>query len=209
MNMLSQINSSKYRHILSFGLATSATLGIMSTLPSKATAANLFNGGYNASNWTLTNTNANGSVDTSNAANGSVILTGGDNGSNLSGITDWTIPINPSRSGNISFNWSYFTLDTPGFDSAGYLLNGNYTPLAVKDGDHSTNPVSLNVNNGDTFGFRVQTSSNSDGAGVLTVYNPSPVPEPLTILGSLTAAGFGIVLKRKRYSVSRPSEVHR
>jgi hypothetical protein len=55
----------------------------------------------------------------------------------------------------------------------------------------------------------VQTSSNSDGAGVLTVYNPSPVPEPLTILGSLTAAGFGIVLKRKRYSVSRPSEVHR
>ena len=130
-----------YHPVLSLGLATSITLGILSTLPNKAIAFS-FTGPFAPSNWTLTNTNADGSVDTTNASTGTIVLTGGNNGSNLPGTTDWTISIDASRAGNILFNWSYFTLDTPGFDSAGYLLNGVYTPLATQDGDFSAAPVS-------------------------------------------------------------------
>lgn len=197
--MHNKIHSASYRPILSLGLATSAALGIMSTLPSQATAFS-FTGAFAPSNWTLTNNNADGSVDTTNTSSGTVILTGGDNGSNLPGTTDWTIPINSARAGNISFNWSYFTLDTPGFDSAGFLLNGIYTPLAIQDGDFSTSPVSINVSIGDIFGFRAVTSSNSDGPPVFSVFAVPvipPIPEPSMSLGLLTLLGLGVVFKRK------------
>jgi hypothetical protein len=195
MNMHNKIDFASYRPIITLGLATSAALGIMYTLPSQATAFS-FAGDFEPSKWTLTNINADGSVDTTNAPLG-IILTGGDNGSNLPGTTDWTIPINSAS--EISFDWSYFTLDTPGFDSAGYLLNGIYTPLAIQDGDFSTSAVSINVITGDIFGFRATTSSNSDGAPVFSVYAypPAAVPEPSTILGAVIGLGFGAFFKRK------------
>ena len=199
MNMHNKIDFANYRPILTLGLATSASLGIMSMFPSQATAINL-TGAFAPSNWTLTNTEADGSVDT-DVSSGTIILTGGNNGSNLPGTTDWTISINSARAGNISFNWGYSTLDTPGFDSAGYLLNGNYTPLAIKDGDFSTSPVSVNVNINDIFGFRAATSSNSDGPPVLSVFvDPPAVPwetDALPIVGSTLLFGIGIWKKYK------------
>ena len=198
MNMHNKIDFANYRPILTLGLATSTTLGFLFTLPSQAKAFS-FTGDFEPSKWTLTNINADGSVDTTEASSGTIILTGGDNGSNLPGTTDWTIPINSAS--EISFNWSYFTLDTPGFDSAGFLLNGIYTPLAIQDGDFSTSAVSINVITGDIFGFRAATSSNSDGAPVLRVYAYPPagvaVPEPSTILGAVMGLGFGSFFKRK------------
>ena len=198
MNMHNKIDFANYRPILTLGLATSTTLGFMFTLPSQAKAFS-FTGDFEPSNWTLTNINADGSTIFSSLD--TMILTGGDNGSNLPGTTDWTIPINSYRAGNISFDWSYFTLDTPGFDSAGFLLNGIYTPLAIQDGDFSTSAVSINVITGDIFGFRAATSSNSDGAPVLRVYAYPPagvaVPEPSTILGAVMGLGFGSFFKRK------------
>jgi hypothetical protein len=223
MNTQTHTTSSIYRQISSLGIATSAALGIMTTLPSKATAIILhenqltnnltwttadrpiiFDGVYAPENWTLTNTNADGAVDyNTNKAQRTVILTGGDNGSNLSGTTDWTIPINSSRAGTIRFNWSYFSLDTPGFDSAGFLLNGKYTPLAVKSGDYSTSPVSIDLKDGDIFSFRVETSTNTDGLGEFTIsdiprVNVTNVPEPLTVFSSLMVLGFGVAFKIKR-----------
>ena len=195
---MNKIDFANYRPILTLGLATSTTLGFLFTLPSQAKAFS-FTGDFEPSKWTLTNINADGSVDTTEASSGTIILTGGDNGSNLPGTTDWTIPINSAS--EISFNWSYFTLDTPGFDSAGFLLNGIYTPLAIQDGDFSTSAVSINVITGDIFGFRAATSSNSDGAPVLRVYAYPPagvaVPEPSTILGAVMGLGFGSFFKRK------------
>ena len=198
MNMHNKIDFVNYR-LLTLGLATSATLGIMYTLPSQATAFS-FTGDFEPSKWTLTNINADGSVDTTEASSGTIILTGGDNGSNLPGKTDWTIPINSAS--EISFDWSYFTLDTPGFDSAGFLLNGIYTPLAIQDGDFSTSAVSINVITGDIFGFRAATSSNGDGPPVLRIYSvrdssSAAVPEPSTILGAVMGLGFGAFFKRK------------
>jgi hypothetical protein len=197
MNMHNQINFASNHPMLVLGLATSAALGIMSMLPSQATAINL-TGDFAPSNWTLTNTEADGSVET-NVSSGTIILTGGNNGSTLPGTTDWTISINSA--GNISFNWSYSTLDTPGFDSAGYLMNGDYTPLAIQDGDFSTSPVSVNVNIGDIFGFRAATSSNSDGPPVFSVFvDPVPVPwetDALPVVGSTLLFGIGIWKKYK------------
>jgi len=161
-----------YHPVLSLGLATSITLGILSTLPNKAIAFS-FTGPFAPSNWTLTNTNADGSVDTTNAATGTIVLAGGNNG-------------------------SYFTLDTPGFDSAGYLLNGTYTPLATQDGDFSAAPVSLNVNIGDVFGFRAATDTNSDGPPVFTVFAVPTVPEPSSIVGLLAVVGLGARYLRKQ-----------
>lgn len=200
---MNKIDFASYRPILTLGLATSTALGFMFTLPSQATAFSFtgFTGDFDPRYWTLTNNNADGSTD---ASLYQVILTGGDNGSNLPGTTDWTIPINSARAGNISFYWSYFTLDTPGFDSAGFLLNGIYTPLAIQDGDFyfSTPAVSINVITGDIFGFRATTSSNSDGAPVFSVYSlgnfsAAAVPEPSTILGAVMGLGFGAFFKRK------------
>jgi hypothetical protein len=168
-----------YHPVLSLGLATSITLGILSTLPNKAIAFS-FTGPFAPSNWTLTNTNADGSVDTTNASTGTIVLTGGNNGSNLPGTTDWTISIDASRAGNI--------------------LNGVYTPLATQDGDFSAAPVSLNVNIGDVFGFRAATDTNSDGPPVFTVFAvPTvPVPEPSSIVGLLAVVGLGAISLRKQ-----------
>ena len=201
MNMHNQINFASNHPILALGLATSAALGIMSMLPSQATAINL-TGDFAPNNWTLANTEADGSVDT-DVSSGTITLTGGNNGSNLPGTTDWTISINSARAGNISFNWGYSTLDTPGFDSAGYLLNGNYTPLAIQDGEFSTSPVSVNVNINDIFGFRAATSSNSDGPPVFSVFVDRPpvaVPwetDALPVVGSTLLFGIGIWKKYK------------
>src|SRR5579885_1035476 len=68
----------------------------------------------------LQNTTANGTV--SIAADGlSFVLTGGNTGSGLSGETDFTGT--STAAGTISFDWSYSSLDQPGFDAAGYFLN--------------------------------------------------------------------------------------
>ncbi|BAZ33977.1 hypothetical protein NIES4074_64910 (plasmid) [Cylindrospermum sp. NIES-4074] len=168
-----------YRRILHWSLATSATFGIIASLPSKVMALTGFTGPYDPSNWStpVINSNANGSVDTANAPS-EITLTGGDNNSNLPGTTDWTIFIDSSRAGNLSFDWSYFLLDTEAQDTAGYLLNGAFTTLAIKNGESSSSPVTLLVNPGDTFGFRVATLDNGSGTGIFSVsnFNVQPVP---------------------------------
>lgn len=95
---------------------------------------------------------------------------------------NWTINVTSARAGNISFDWTYNSLDPAIDDTAGYLLNGTYYVLGTKDGDTSIGvaPVSLSLSNNDVFGFRVSTNSNTGGYGYLTVNNfqatPTPVP---------------------------------
>ena len=90
-------------------------------------------------------------------------------------------------------------MDTAGFDSAGYLLNGIYTPLAIQDGDFSSSHVFVDVAINDIFGFRAETSSNSDGPPVFSVY-AVPVPweiDALPIIGSTLLFSIGIWKKYK------------
>jgi len=173
--------------LLKLSLATVTTVAVLTSLPSKVMALG-FTGDYDPTKWNaVSNTNANGSVDTTYAAithpddatlNYSIALTGGNNNSNTEGTTDWTIAITPARAGTLSFTWSYGTVDDPNNDSAGYLYNSIFTSLASSDGASSSSPVILSLNSGDTFGFRVATTTNDGGAGVLTVsnFNVQPVP---------------------------------
>lgn len=153
--------------------------------------------------FTLTNNSADGSVMVSSDGL-TVTLTGGNNGSGLPGTTDFLTTA--LAAGTVSFDFSYSSLDDPGFDFAGYVLGANFVPLADTDGEFGS--VMFPVNLGDTFGFEVDTQDNTGEPGILTVTNftgpgASSVPEPgtfpLAIVGSLAV----VVLRWKMHRRSR------
>src|ERR1017187_10293909 len=88
-----------------------------------------------------------------------VDITGGNTGSTKPGTTDLTILA--AGTGLGSFAFSYFSLDLPTLDYAGYLLGPNFFPLADTSGT-SGNP-SFSVLQGQSFGFRVATVDNQIG----------------------------------------------
>lgn len=130
-------------------------------------SALIFAGDFSPANWTLTNTNADGSVDLSNVPD-FVTLTGGDTAgfdTGSPGTTDYTITA--TNSSTISYEWSYSSIDSSGFDRFERLLNNVATTLADLNGESGTD--SFAVNSGDTFGFRIATDDNSFGPGVVSV----------------------------------------
>jgi hypothetical protein len=143
-----------------------------------------FSGYYAPGNFTLTNTNADGSV--TSAAPFGITVFGGANASGNPGTTDFTITA--PATGTVMFNWAYSTTDIPLLDDAGYLLNGTYIELAPADG--LSGPFAFPVMAGDVFGFRVETVDNTEDRGAFTITNfsgPAAVPEPSAV--TLTAAG--------------------
>ena len=166
-----------------------------------------FVGPYALANFSLINQNADGSRVT-NDGGLSVVLTGGNNGTGISGTTDLTIAA--LASGTVHFQFSYSTLDDPGFDDAGFLLDGVYTRLAGGVGDPFSGVGNFAVVSGHTFGFRVATQDNTFEPGVFTISDfaapaPSGVPEPATwSLGFAAIAVFGIV--RRRMTATRLEE---
>jgi len=176
--------------------ALTCSITFISLFAAPATAGFLFDFAPQSA-FTLTNTNADGSV---NVSAGSVILTGGNNLSLEPGTTDYVATA--TSSGLVNFDWSYSSLDSPGFDFAGYLLAGNFVSLADTDGENGTGTFS--VVTGESFGFRVGTADNSGEPGVLTVNAvTSSVPEPGT--GSLLFVVFviGITIAGARSAHSR------
>lgn len=188
---------------LTLTLATIAGLGI-----SNQAYAIGFTGAYDPINFVLTNDPAgNGTVDTMNAALGTITLIGSNDGTlqSQSTNTDFTIFIDPLsvpiRAGTISFDWEYFSLDTPGDDRAGYVLNGNFTVLATEDMQASTAPVTLALQTGDTFAWRVATDENIGEAGEFTIKNFNFVPVPFEfspVLGLLTLGGWAVIKKFRK-----------
>jgi hypothetical protein len=157
-----------------------------------------FSGPYTPSNWTFSNGSQDGSVDTSGAP-ASITLTGADLGDAVN--TDFTITA--AGTGNVSFSFQWSSLDEPGLDSGGFLLNDAFTLLADTDGASGSQSFPVNV--GDTIGFRVTTEDALFGPGVLTISNfsaPAGVvstPEPGTlILMALGAAGLAVGRLRRR-----------
>ena len=140
---------------------------------------------YDLSQFTLTNTNADGTAMSPDGGL-SLILTGGNDGSGLSGTTDFVM--NATVGGLISFDFIYSACsltdicDTPGFDFGGYLLDSNF--IQVADTTGLSGKVSFNIVSGDTFGFRLGTLDNTGEPGILTITNfsgpeaASGVPEP-------------------------------
>jgi hypothetical protein len=101
-----------------------------------------------------------------------------------------------------SFNSNFQTFDTPGFDRAFVSIvnsttNAVITPLTL---GNSTFNYTFPTANNYTIGIGVVDGHNdATGSSRLTVSNANiaPVPEPLTILGSVTALGLGANLRRR------------
>jgi hypothetical protein len=148
-------------------VTASAALSLAATSLAQSAQAAGFGDSYNPSTWTLTNTNADGSVNTTSVP-GSFVLTGGNNGSGQQGSTTYaTTILNP---GTVSFNWDYSTADVDGiYDPAGWSLNGVFTQLSNNTTKSSSGSVTTLVTAGDIFGFFVKTVDNVVGAANLKV----------------------------------------
>jgi hypothetical protein len=137
------------------------------------------------SSFTLTNsTNADGSADSPDGG-ATLVLTGPNDGSGLPGYTEFTI-VSPIT-GLFRFSYVYHSLDAPGRDSAGYVLNGAVHTLATADGQ--SGQVSIPVKTGDRIGFRIDTTDNIAEPGVLTISSFSPPAAAVP-----TISGVGMVL---------------
>ena len=185
---------------------------ILALMPiSRAHAA--FEGYYSPNNWKLTNTDGgngagtNGTVMTPDGGN-SIVVTGGNSGSGqFGGTTD--VLIQAPIAGTIQFHFVYFSRDESAnavsglgcgagamspCDHAGYLLYGQYTPLA-DDANQLSGNISVAVNSGDSFGFRVVTDDNQGEPGILTISGfsgPAPAPTAVNVSSqvSLSRTGF-------------------
>jgi hypothetical protein len=140
---------------------------------------------YSPANWTVTDANGHGGFIDASGAPGSVRIVGPDDGSGEYGEIDFTIAV--QADGTVSFDWSYFSSGTPGYDRAFYVNGIAFSLLGASDGDSGS--VSIPVNAGDLIGWRVASSDSILGAGELTISNFSApalaIPEPRT--GALLA----------------------
>ena len=169
---------------------------LASTLAFAASADAIgFTGAYDPANFTLTNTNGNGSVNTSGAP-ASIALTGGNNGSDAFGSTTYTALA--AAAGTVSFNWSYTTPETNSFfDPFGFVVNGTFTQLTIDGLQNETGTASFSVIAGDTFGFQSNTTDNIVGAPTTTFTNFSaPVPFEFEATGGFLVVGALMLTKK-------------
>jgi hypothetical protein len=165
-----------------------------------------FIGYYDPTNWTLTAAPGDGSVDTSGAPS-SITVIGANNGIGIGNFvnynTDYTITA--AATGTWTFDWSYTSLDSPGYDWGGYLLNGVFTQLASSSPNSGN--VSIAVSSGDVIGFEVGCSDCVIQPGNLAISNfsapssgASAAPEPSS-LALMALGASGIVAARRRRRV--------
>jgi hypothetical protein len=175
-------------------LALALSSGILAFTVSVPAASAAFIGSYDVSNWTFTNTVANGSVNITTAP-GAITLIGGDNNSGFFGTTDFSIPV--TSDGSISFSWGYSTADEVSInDPAYYLLNG--IPFQLSDNNSSLQSgqvFSIPVRANDLFAFRVETVDNTGGSAALSISNfeATAIPTPALLPGMII---FGIASAR-------------
>ena len=124
-----------------------------------------FSGYYDPSNWSLFSVSANSDagVDASGAP-ASIIFNGNDSGFGdcCSLYDDLSITI-PSA-GTVSFDYDHVN---PDIDEFYYSVNGTATFITSS----GSGTVSVPVNQGDVFGFRIFTDDDCCGRGVATIFN--------------------------------------
>jgi hypothetical protein len=146
-----------------------------------------FVGYYAPGNFTLTNYGGlfpNGFASSPEPS--IVILTGTNDGSGLPGSTELTI-LSPS-SGFFEFNYDFATLDTPGYEDAGYIIGSTFYQLANTNGESGS--VMVSVLAGEEIGFEVASLDNTGTPGIFTIsdFSGPSSPEP----GSLAMLLFGV-----------------
>jgi hypothetical protein len=195
--MLKLSTSLKYAAV-----TTTLSLGAFGVTPAHAVG---FSGSYDPANFTLTNTNSNGSVNTSGAPN-SIVLTGSDTAAGGAGNLKYTVTA--AGAGTFGFNWNYTTVDSTFWDPFSVLINGVATQLTNSGGfQNESGTYTQAVNSGDIIGWQVATLDNTGGAPNVTISNfsaPSTaVPEPFTIIGSLVGGTAALRMRKKLKSASK------
>jgi hypothetical protein len=117
------------------------------------------------------NVNGKGSVMTPDGGM-SIVLSGPNNGSGLGGSTELMSPA--TGAALVEFDWSYSTLDDPGFELAGYILGAQFFELSSTNGDFGIGSISAMASQ--NFGFAVVTIDNTGAPGILTISNFDVVP---------------------------------
>ncbi|MGP8243519.1 MAG: PEP-CTERM sorting domain-containing protein [Bryobacteraceae bacterium] len=166
-----------------------------------------FVGYYALSNFTLANLPsavfANGFVTSTDPS--TIVLTGPNTGIGFPGTTELTIAADVT--GLFQFSYVYSSLDTPGYDDAGYILGSTFYEFADTNGESGS--VVVPVSAGEIIGFEVASVDNLGEPGVLTVTDfsvgaPVTVPEPgssrLLLFG---AAAIIMVRNRRRIRLLR------
>jgi hypothetical protein len=155
--------------------------------------------------YTLTNTNANGTVDTS--VPGQITITGGNNGTGNPGTTYYTATASSNSNSSVSFSWSYTTNDQDSsLDPFGFVNNGTVDYILNNSQFTASGNYSAIVNQGNTFGFGIETVDNLSGSANVTISNLAITPVPFEGSPALglffIGAGYGIkkVLKLKKVS---------
>lgn len=178
------------------GIAT-ASVALSLTAVGVNSAQAVFIGPYDVSNWTLTNTNANGSVNTDNAPVQIQLTTGADNGTATDGTTDYTITADTL--GQVSFSWDYSTQDIDSsYDPFRFVLNSTTIPILNNVQSSGSGNFTATIAKGDLFGFQLVTD-NSFGSGTVTISNFdfAPVPEPSSLPCMVLFVGALFVMKKK------------
>ncbi|MBW4614809.1 MAG: PEP-CTERM sorting domain-containing protein [Desmonostoc vinosum HA7617-LM4] len=108
--------------------------------------------------------------------------------------------------GKFSFDWSFSTQETVNKDFGFFFVNNRVFKLADYTNASFANSYTYNFRKAGTYtiGFGVVDIDDytTSSTFLLTKANLETVPEPLTILGSLTALGFGVGMRRLRKKMS-------
>ena len=128
-----------------------------------------FSGAWAVSNWGTVAANSDGVTSTSGAPN-YIVMTSGNNQSGTAGTNDFTISV--PQTGQITFSWTYSTVDGAPYDypmyvinNTAYMLNGYNT--SGSSSQSGAQPC-INVTQGDVFRFRMYTVDNIVGAATTT-----------------------------------------
>jgi hypothetical protein len=147
-----------------------------------------FAGPYAPANWTITQTNSNGSVNTAGAPASIALVS--SNGLSGAGTMDYSIAI--PCTGTVSFNWNYTTTDGAQYDYPRYRINGGApvifpgysTGLGLTP---QSGTLSLPLNAGDVLGLQAYSTDNFAGACTITISNFS-APASINAVAGTTAA---------------------
>jgi hypothetical protein len=166
-----------------------------------AIAVIAFSAGANAA---YTFSNDNGGDGALTGAFPSFTITGSNNGvdAGFANVASYVQTFTDAES--VTFDWNYQTFDSGGgaFDPAGYVLNGELTPLSIigDAGEGNSGRTTVAVNPGDTFGWYVASPDSEFGRGELdVVVQAAVVPEPSRAALLLAALGaFAGLARRSR-----------
>ncbi len=135
---------------------------------------------YDVANWSLKGAAGDSTVNTSKAPSKVIINTSNNGGGWLGEMFTIAAP----KSGMVSFEWSYNSLDTrgAGWDRFGIWLNGNYSLLSnIRGLSNQSGTYSFAVSKGDIFGFKANSQDSLNGEATIELSNfkaPTLVPLP-------------------------------